>query len=299
MREPLFQGSGVALVTPFDDHGVNEAVLGELVAFHLREGTDALVVNGSTGEAVTMTAAEQRLAVEVVVRAASQGDRRVPVVAGVGGSATAEVVRLARQAREAGADALLLAPPPYNKPTQAGMLAHFRAVLDAADLPMIVYNVPGRTACNLLPETVETLADDDRVVGIKEASGDISQVADLARRVADRIAIYSGNDDQIVPLLSLGGRGVISVLANVAPAETSRMVHAYLEGEVEESRRLQLRMLPLIDALFAEPNPVPVRAAVEMLGFEVGGPRLPLLPATDGARRRLESALRGAGIPIP
>jgi len=296
MRRSLFEGSGVALVTPFSREGVDTTVLTRLVAFHLREGTDALIVNGSTGEAATMTADEQRHAIEAVVSAARDGARRVPVVAGVGGSATAEVVRLARQARDAGADALLLAPPPYNKPSQAGIEAHFRAVLDAADLPLVVYNVPGRTACNILPETVERLADDERVVGVKEASGDIAQVAELARRVADRIAIYSGNDDQIVPLLSLGGRGVISVLANVAPAGTSRMVHAFLEGDVETSRRLQLSLLPLVDALFREPNPVPVKAAVRMLGFDVGEPRLPLLPASDETISVLRALIASSGL---
>lgn len=293
----LFTGSGVALVTPFGaDGGLNEGVLRELVRFHLEEGTDALVANGSTGEAVTLSPEEQRRAVEVVVEEAAG---RLPVIAGAGGSDTAAVARLGRAAREAGADGLLLAPPPYNKPTQEGILAHFRAVMDAADLPTIAYNVPGRTACTLLPATVETLADDPRLVGVKEAGGDISQVAELARRLAGRVALYSGNDDQIVPLLSLGGVGVISVLANVAPADTSRMVHAFLEGEVEEARRLQLRYLPLVGALFREPNPVPVKAAVSMLGFDVGGPRLPLLPLTDAGREELERAMRevGAGTP--
>lgn len=300
MSDPLFVGSGVALVTPFADDGrLDERVLRELVRFHLREGTDALVVNGSTGEAPTLSPAEQRRAVEVVVEAAADAPRRVPVIVGLGGSDTAAVVALARGAREAGADAVLLSPPPYNKPTQPGILAHFRAVLDAADLPLIVYNVPGRTACNILPATVEALADDARVVGVKEASGDIAQVAELARRVGERLAIYSGNDDQIVPLLALGGRGVISVLANVAPADTSRMVHAFLEGAVGEARALQLRYLPLVAALFREPNPVPVKAALELLGFAVGRPRLPLLVATEPTRLELRTQLEALGIRPP
>lgn len=298
MSSPLFVGSAVALVTPFAHGAVNEAVLRELVRFHLREGTDALVVNGSTGEAAAMSADEQREAVRVV---AEEAKGRVPVIAGAGGSDTAAVARLAASAREAGADALLLAPPPYSKPTQAGMVAHFRAAMDAAQLPVILYNVPGRTACNLLPATVEQLADDERVVGIKEASGDIAQVAELARRVGERLALYSGNDDQVVPLLALGGKGVISVLANLAPADTSRMVHRFLHGEVEEARRLQLRLLPLIGALFREPNPVPVKAAVRMLGFDVGEVRLPLLAAsakTEAAlRRELEVLTEGAATP--
>lgn len=290
----LFTGSGVALVTPFRDGRVAVDVLRELVRFHLEAGTDALVVCGSTGEAAAMTPAEQRTAIQAV---SDEADGRVPVVAGVGGSGTAQVAELAVAAREAGADALLLAPPPYNKPTQEGIAAHMRAVMEAGDLPTILYNVPGRTACNLLPDTIARLVGEDgRVVGVKEASGDVSQVAELARRVAGRVALYSGNDDQVVPLLALGGVGVISVLANVAPADVSRMVHAWLEGDLAESRRLQLRYLPLIDALFREPNPVPVKAGVAALGFDVGEPRLPLVPLTDAGREALLREMEAVGL---
>ena len=289
----LFTGSGVALVTPFHDGGVNEAVLRELVQFHLREGTDALVVNGSTGEATTMSPDEQLQAARVVVDEAA---RRVPVIVGCGGSDTAAVSALAANARAAGADAVLVSPPPYNKPPQRGIVAHYRKVMDAADLPCIVYNVPGRTACNILPETVETLAEDPRVVGVKEASGDIAQVAELCRRVAGRLAVYSGNDDQVVPLMALGGVGVISVLANVAPADTSRMAKAFLAGDVAEARRLQLALLPLVAALFREPNPMPVKAAVRLLGFDVGPLRLPLVEPTDAVMAELREAMRNAGV---
>ena len=290
MADPRFAGSGVALVTPFDSAGVNESVLRELVRFHLREGTDALIVNGSTGEAATMSPAEQRHAIETVV---DEAGGRVPVIAGAGGSDTAAVAELARQTRAAGADALLLAPPPYNKPTQQGMIAHFRAVMDAGDLPAVLYNVPGRTACNLLPATVAELAESDaRVIGIKEASGDISQIAELARLVGERLAIYSGNDDQIVPVLSLGGRGVISVLANIAPRDTSRIVRAFLGGAVKDAYTLQLRYLPLISTLFREPNPIPVKAAVRALGFDTGPVRLPLLDASDGVQSELIRQMR-------
>lgn len=289
----LFDGSGVALVTPMDADGrVDERVLRELVRFHQENETDALVVNGSTGEAAALSADEQRRAVEVVVAAARSGERTLPVIAGAGGSDTAAVTELARAARDAGADGLLLAPPPYNKPPQRGIVAHFRRVMDACDLPTIVYNVPGRTACNILPETVEEMAADERVVGVKEASGDISQVAELARRIADRVALYSGNDDQVVPLMALGGRGVISVLANVAPRDTSRMAHAFLAGNVAAARALQLRYLPLIAALFREPNPIPVKAGVALLGFDAGEPRLPLVPVSDALRSELERGLR-------
>lgn len=293
MADPRFTGSGVALVTPFDANGVHEAALRDLVRFHHREGTDALVVCGSTGEAATMSPQEQRRATEVVL---DENRGRLPVIAGCGGSDTARVVELAVQAREAGADALLVSAPPYNKPTQRGLLAHFRAVLEAADRPLIVYNVPGRAAVNILPSTIAELAADERVIGAKEASGDLSQVAELARLVGERVAIWSGNDDQIVPILSLGGAGVISVLANVAPRDTSRMVHLFLEGDVAGSRVLQLRYLPLIKALFAEPNPIPVKTAVEWLGFDVGPLRLPLTPPEPAFRERLIAALCEAGL---
>jgi 4-hydroxy-tetrahydrodipicolinate synthase len=293
--DPLFRGSGVALVTPFGADGVNTTVLRELLEFQLSEGTDAIVVCGSTGEAATMSPAEQATVVEV---AAGVVAGRVPLVAGVGGSDTAAVARLASAARDRGADALLASPPPYNKPSQRGILAHFRAVLDAADLPIIVYNVPGRTACNVLPETIDELAADPRVVGVKEASGDISQVAELARRLSGRVAIYSGNDDQVLPLLALGGQGVISVVANLAPADTSRLVHRFLEGDLEEARRLQFRYLPLVQALFREPNPVPVKAGVRSLGFEVGEVRLPLTPATDETLRHLFERMREVGLAV-
>lgn len=289
----LFTGSGVALVTPFDADGVDERALRGLVRFHLERGTDALVVNGSTGEAATMSPAEQQQAARVVVEESAGA---LSVVVGVGGSDTAAVARLARAAEEAGADALLMAPPPYNKPSQAGIAAHFRAALDACGLPAILYNVPGRTACNLLPETVERLAEDERIVGVKEASGDISQIAELCRRVAGEVAVYSGNDDQIVPVLALGGVGVISVLANVAPADTSRMVHHFLRGDVAGARALQLRYLPLVAALFAEPNPVPVKHAMSLLGHAAGEVRLPLLAAAEPTRARLAELMREADL---
>lgn len=292
-REPLFRGSGVALITPFDDNGVNEGTLRELVRFHLEEGTDALVACGSTGEAATMTAEEQRRVVELV---STEAAGQVPVIVGCGGSDTAAVARLARSAREAGADALLLSAPPYNKPPQRGLVAHFRAVMDAGGLPAVLYNVPGRTAVGIAPETVAELAEDQRVVGVKEACGDISQIATLAALVGDRLTLWSGNDDQVLPLLSLGGQGVISVLGNVAPADTSRMAHAYLDGDTAAATALQLRYIPLIRALFAVSNPIPVKALVGWLGFDVGAVRLPLVPLTDDERDRLIRAARDAGL---
>jgi 4-hydroxy-tetrahydrodipicolinate synthase len=293
MADPRFIGSGVALVTPFNQQGVNEQTLRELVRFHQREGTDALIVNGSTGEAATMSADEQRRAIEIVV---DENRGQLPVIAGCGGSDTAQVARLGAQARSAGADALLISAPPYNKPTQQGLIAHVRAVMDAGQLPAVIYNVPGRTAVNMLPATIEEMAQDERVIGVKEACADISQIAELARRLGDRVAIWSGNDDQIVPIMALGGKGVISVLANVAPRDTSRMAHAFLQGDVAIARSLQLRYLPLIAALFAEANPIPVKAGVGWLGFDVGPVRLPLTPITAAVRERLIAALQDVGL---
>jgi 4-hydroxy-tetrahydrodipicolinate synthase len=293
LPDPRFVGSGVALVTPFDANGVNQRVLEELVAYHIAQGTDALIMCGSTGEAATMSADEQRAALEGSVAAAAG---RIPIIAGCGGSDTQQVKRLAANARAAGADAILISAPPYNKPTQQGLVAHYRAVADAADLPFVIYNVPSRTSVNILPATVEEMAKDDRAIGVKEACGDIVQIAELARRVGDRLSIWSGNDDQVVPVMSLGGKGVISVLGNVAPAATSRMAHAYLDGDVETARTLQLRYLPLISALFAESNPIPVKAGVQWLGFDVGAVRLPLTEISASVRERLISALTDAGL---
>lgn len=285
---PLFEGSGVALITPFDENGVNEAALREFVEFQIAQGTDALIACGSTGEAATMTPEEQGRVIAVTVEVAAG---RVPVVAGVGGSGTVAVGDLAEGARDAGADALLISAPPYNKPTQAGVVAHFRAVMKRAGLPTIIYNVPSRTACNILPKTAQEIADDPLVVGVKEACGDISQIGELCRRLGDRVAIYSGNDDQVVPLLSLGGKGVISVLGNVAPAPVSKMVKLALSGDWAGARAIQLRYLPFVQALFSEPNPIPVKAAVAELGFAAGPARLPLTPPSDATLQLLRQRM--------
>lgn len=295
MQSHLFTGSAVALVTPFGPEGVDEACLADLVRFHLREQTDALVVNGSTGEAAAMSPAEQRRVIEV---AASVVGGQVPVITGVGGTDTAAVSGLARAAREAGADAVLISPPPYSKPPQRGIVAHYRSVIDAADLPAIIYNIPGRTACNILPETVEEIAADPRVVGVKEASGDLGQIAEIVRRLGDRLAIYSGNDDQALAVVALGGQGVVSVLANIAPADTARLVHSFLAGQVVEAREIQLRYLPLIRTLFRESNPMVIKAAVAELGFAVGEVRLPLVPVTPEVREDLIAQMRAVGLPV-
>lgn len=293
MANPRFDGACVALVTPFDDQGVNEDVLRDLVRFHHAEGTDALLVCGSTGEAATMTKKEQGVAAQTVI---DENRGRLPVIVGCGGSDTAVVAALAEQARMVGADAILVSAPPYNKPPQRGLIAHFQAVLEAADLPLIVYNVPGRSAVNILPETIAALAEDERVIGVKEASGDLAQVAELARLAGDHVILWSGNDENTIPVLALGGRGVISVLSNVAPRDTSRMVHAYLDGDTRGALELQLRYLPAIDALFSEPNPMPVKAGVGWLGFDVGPLRLPLVQPRAATVQALTRALESAGV---
>jgi 4-hydroxy-tetrahydrodipicolinate synthase len=293
MANPRFDGSGVALVTPFDEAGVNTRVLADLVRFHQEEGTDALIVCGSTGEAAAMTAEEQYTAAAAVVQASAG---RLPVIVGCGGTDTRAVEQLARQARRAEADAVLLSAPPYNKPPQRGLVAHFRTVMDAADLPAIIYNVPGRAAVDIAPETILELSEDARVIGVKEACGDISQVADLARLVGHRLAIWSGNDDQVLPIMALGGRGVITVVGNVAPRETTRMVHAFLAGHTAQATALQLRLLPLIRMLFAESNPIPVKTAVNWLGFDVGPLRAPLCAPDPRKQRQVEEAMEALGI---
>lgn len=293
MADPAFDGSGVALVTPFHADGVATHVLRELVRFQIDAGTDALIVNGSTGEAAAMTADEQRTAVETVVDEAAA---RIPVIVGCGGGDTRHVALLAANARAAGADGILVSAPPYSRPPQRALVDHFRHVIDAGDLPCIVYNVPGRAAVNILPATVMEMADDERVIGVKEASGDISQCAELARLSNGRLRLWSGNDDQVIPLLALGGRGVISVMANVVPRPTHDMVARWLAGDTTGALELQLRLLPLVAALFAESNPIPVKAAVAWLGFDVGDPRPPLCAVDTGVHARLVSALRDLGV---
>lgn len=289
----IFTGSCVALATPFTDGGVNERTLRELVRFHLEGGTRALLVCGSTGEAATMTPAEQRTAIEVVV---DENAGRLPVLAGCGGSDTARVAELAAGARAAGADAILVSAPPYNKPTQRGLIAHFRAVLDAADLPLVIYNIPSRSGVNVLPETIAELAEDARVVGVKEASGDITQIAELARLTRGRLSIWSGNDDQTLAIMALGGVGSISVVANIAPRLSADLTDKFLAGDLDGAREVQLGMLPLVRALFREPNPIPVKTALRWLGFDMGPLRLPLVEMTEPARDALVEALIAAGL---
>jgi 4-hydroxy-tetrahydrodipicolinate synthase len=275
----LFKGSCVALATPFDENGVNKPAFERLVEFQITEGTDALLVCGTTGEPSTMTAEETKDAIECVVDKAAG---RVPVIAGVGGNNTGKCIKTARLAAALGADAVLAVTPYYNKCTETGLIAHFTAIADASVKPVMLYNVPARTCVNVSPAAAEKLAAHPNIIGIKEASGNISQIAETARLTAGNFDIYSGNDDQIQPILSLGGMGVVSVLANIMPRYTHDLVSAYLKGDPARACEMQLKVLPLVSALFCEVNPIPVKTALRLMGYEMGELRLPLCEmATD------------------
>ena len=272
---PIFKGAGVAIVTPFtQDDKVNFEELGKMIDFQIAGGTDAIIICGTTGEYSTLTHEEHD---ECIKFAVEHTAGRVPVIAGTGSNSTAEAIRLSTHAQNNGADALLLVTPYYNKATQKGLIQHYTAIANSVDLPIILYNVPSRTGVNILPQTAVTLAKNVKnIVAVKEASGNISQVAELAALADGCIDIYSGNDDQVVPLLSLGGVGVISVLSNVMPKLTHDMVMSYLNGDVKLSRQLQLSVMNLNKALFCEVNPIPVKEALNMMGWNAGAVRSPL-----------------------
>ncbi len=287
-KQALFTGAGVALVTPMHPDGsINYQKLEELVDWHVANDTDALIVCGTTGEAPTLGVPEHLEAVRVTITRAAG---RIPVIAGTGSNDTAHCINMCREAQKMGADGLLLVSPYYNKTSQRGLVAHYTKVAQSVDLPMILYNVPSRTGVNIAPETVATLAKVDNIVGLKQANGDLSSVAKIAA-MCD-LPIYSGNDDQIVPIMALGGIGVISVLSNVIPRETHAICQTWLDGDVKESCRLQLHYLDLANALFSDVNPIPVKAAMNLMGMGVGDCRLPLYPMEDKALAALGDVLR-------
>ena len=289
----LFKGSAVALVTPFTQDGVDFKKLGELVEYHIENNTDALVVCGTTGEATTMSDEEQLAVIKYVV---DKTNKRIPVIAGTGSNNTMRSIYLSQEAERLGADGLLVITPYYNKANANGLKLHFETIANSVNLPIIMYNVPGRTSMNMKPSLVAELAKIENIVAIKEASGDLSQVAELCRLVPDDFAVYSGNDDSILPLLTLGGKGVISVLANVCPQETHDLVQKFFDGDIEGSRKIQLKLKPLIDALFIEVNPIPVKTAMNLLGFEVGNLRLPLAEMDIKNLEVLKKELANAGL---
>lgn len=293
----IFTGAGVAIVTPMKENGdVNFEKLGEILEEQIAEGTDAVIICGTTGESSTMTHEEHLEAIKYTV---DKVNKRIPVIAGTGSNCTETAIYLSKEAEQYGADGLLLVTPYYNKATQKGLIAHYTAVANAVKLPIILYNVASRTGCNITPETAAYLAEHvENIVGIKEASGNISQVAQIAALTKGKMDIYSGNDDQIVPILSLGGKGVISVLSNVAPKYTHEIVAKFMEGEVKESCEMQLAALPLVHALFSEVNPIPVKAAMNLMGKEVGPLRMPLTEMEEEHKEALKKAMTDFGLKL-
>ena len=293
----VFKGAGVAIVTPmYDNEEVNYDKLGELREEQIARGTDAIIICGTTGEASTLTH-EEHLA--VIKYAVEKVNHRVPVIAGTGSNATDTAIYLSTEAEKYGADALLLVTPYYNKATQKGLKLHFSKIAESVKLPIILYNVPSRTGCNLQPETIVWLAEHvENIVGVKEASGNISQVAKLMSLAKGNVELYSGNDDQIVPVMALGGSGVISVLSNVAPELSHDIATTYLEGDVKKSCELQLQAIELIDALFCEVNPIPVKTALNLMGKEVGPLRAPLCTMEAANEEKLRKALVNSGIAV-
>ena len=293
MKKTIFTGAATAIVTPFKNGAVDYDMYGTLIDWQIEQGIDAIVTVGTTGEGPTLTHEEHR---EVIRYCVEKVAHRVPVIAGTGSNCTEEAIGLTKFAAQVGADAALLVTPYYNKATQAGLVASFTAVADAADLPCVLYNVPSRTGCNIQPATVVKLAEHPMICAVKEASGNISQVAQIAALAGDKIDIYSGNDDQVVPIMALGGKGVISVLSNVAPAATVEMCRRMLAGDVAGARELQLKYLPLIDALFCEVNPIPVKAAMAAMGYGENSLRLPLTCMEPAHEERLLGCMRDLGI---
>ena len=291
----IFTGAGVALITPMNEDGsVNYEKLRELLEFHVANKTDAIIICGTTGEASTLSDEEHleciRFACEVI-------NKRIPVIAGTGSNCTQSAIELSKEAEKSGVDGLLLVTPYYNKATQNGLKAHYKAIAKEVNVPIILYNVPSRTGTRLAPQTVVDLCHEvPNIVGVKDATGDISEVAELMSLAKGTVDVYSGNDDQIVPVLSLGGKGVISVLSNIMPKETHDMVASYLEGDVAKSCEMQLKYFDLVKALFCEVNPIPVKKALNLMGMEVGSLRLPLTEMEDANAKRLEEEMRKAGV---
>ncbi len=295
MSNTIFTGVATALVTPMTKDGIDYENFGKIIDWQIQEGVNALVIAGTTGEGSTLTDEEHK---EVLAFAVKRADKKVPIIAGTGSNDTAYAIQLTKHACEVGCDAMLLVTPYYNKATQRGLIESFTAIADASTKPCILYNVPSRTGCNLLPESVAVLAKHPNIVAIKEASGNFSQIAELISLTNGEIDVYSGNDDQIVPLLSLGGKGVISVLSNVLPKETVEMCDKFFAGDVKGSAEIQLKLIPLINALFCEVNPIPVKAATAALGFGENYLRLPLTSMEKANEEKLLSLMREQGLNV-
>ena len=288
MKKILFKGCGTAISTPFDENGVNLKEFEKLIEDQIQNKVDAIIVCGTTGESSTMTTEEKKQAIECAVKTANG---RIPVIAGTGGNNTKQVIENSKLAESLGVDGLLIVTPYYNKCTQKGLVEHYKVIAQSVSLPIILYSVPSRTGVNIEPKTCLELSKIENIVAIKEASGNISQVAEIAHLCGDDLHIYSGNDDQILPILSLGGLGVISVLSNVKPEYTHNIVQNFFDGDIQKATKMQLDALPLIRALFSEVNPIPVKAALNIQGYNFGTPRLPLTPMTAEKMVVLKQAL--------
>ena len=295
MKNTIFKGMATAIVTPMTKTGIDYDALGRFIEFQIENGINAIVVMGTTGENATIEPEDQK---EVIRYTVEKVNKRVPVIAGTGTNNTEHVLANTKAACEVGADAILVVTPYYNKATQNGLIAHFTAVADASTVPMILYNVPGRTGCNLLPKTVAKLAEHPRIAAIKEATGNMAQMVEIMHLCGDKIDVYSGEDALTVPMMSMGGAGTISVLSNVAPKESVAMTDAALSGDFKTAAALQCKLLPLIDCLFSEVNPIPAKAAVSAMGFGEENLRLPLTPMEDATRAKLYEEMRKLGIEV-
>lgn len=293
MKKPIFTGAAVAIITPFTEDGINYEEFGRVIEDQIKGGTDAIVVAGTSGEAATMSDEEHKAAIRFVV---DQVRGRIPVIAGTGSNDTAYAIQLSQYAESVGVDGLLVVTPYYNKCTQKGLIAHYKAIADAVHTPIILYDVPSRTGVGIQIPTYVELAKHPNIVAVKEANGDLSKILRLRAAVGDELVLYSGNDDQIVPILSLGGKGVISVLSNVAPSDTHKMCQSYFDGDVETAAKLQIAYTDLIDALFCEVNPIPVKVAMRKLGYAAGPLRAPLSEMEPAHEQQLEAALRNHGL---
>ena len=291
----IFKGSGVAIVTPFNDNGVDFNKLGELLDWHVENGTDAIIICGTTGEAPTMSDDEKKAAYKFTVDKIAG---RIPVIAGTGSNDTHHSIELSKYAESVGCNGVLCVTPYYNKTTQKGLIAHYTAIADSINIPVIIYNVPGRTGINTNADTLKALSSHKNIDGVKEASGNISQVVEIGMFCDDNFCMYSGNDDQVVPLLSVGGIGVISVVANIAPKLMHDMVDSFLKGDVKTAMKLQLDIKKLNDALFCEVNPIPIKTAMNLLGMNVGKLRLPLVDMSEGNLNRLKNELINSGFEL-
>ena len=293
MKKIIFKGCGTAIVTPFTEEGVNFEEFKRMIEFQIENGVDSIIVCGTTGEASTMTLEERKETIKFAVEVAA---KRVPIIAGTGGNCTKNVIEMTKYAESVGVDGALIVTPYYNKTTQAGLIEHYKVVAASTNLPIILYSVPSRTGVNILPETCLELSKIDNIVAIKEASGNLSQIAEIAHLCKEDLHIYSGNDDQITAILAVGGIGVISVLSNVVPKYTHDMVYNFLNGKIEEAIGAQLKAIPLVKALFCEVNPIPAKEAMNMLGYAAGKPRLPLVEMSNKGKEILKRELLSFGL---